>query len=639
MSMSRNTRLATIAALAAVSIGSGVLAVPATAAPSAVAVTADAAEAPRSGTFRAAAPIMVTGQAGWGFKASWHRYITGIAEGTVTTAGGAAQTADGVISYPVAHGTVDPAGRDAEVRFGGSVTYAAPKHKIDELTLSALRVKLVDGKGTLYMNVDSVLEGATASAKDVPIATLAAPAGTLTGGTFDWKKITAALTSEGSKIFALEGRPMYPTGTALDNLALSGAATVPALTVSQVNGLGPETEVTVSGTGYHPGRGVYLAQTVKLPGNTFPSVFGNAAYIRQVAADGTFTTKLKIGETFASGGNTTDCRTTACFVASFNSNSADATWMPSRAQDVAAPLSFGALKVTGQPSSSKVRSGATATFTAAADGDDSVRWERSTDRGTTWTAVPGATSAKLSVKATTALNDTRYRAVFTNTVGSETTSAATLTVTAVPSRITGLNATPEPVAKGSRLTVKGTLQAVGATDETWRALPKTPVVVEFRAKGAKTWTKAASATTDTKGVFSAGATASKDGDWRARYAGTADRAPVNSGSDYVDVKLRTEVKGFNASPEPVRKGRQIKVEGTLRTLDGKWSNTSGHTMSIWFKADGAKSWSKMGTARTNGKGAFWKYFTAKKDGSWKSVLDATSSRLGTTSGSDRVDVR
>ncbi|GAA2250969.1 hypothetical protein GCM10010232_43640 [Streptomyces amakusaensis] len=636
MSMSRSTRLATVAALAAVSIGSGVLVVPATAAPVA-AVAADApAATPKPGSTRAASPILVTGEAGWGFKSSWYRYISG-AGGTVTVEGGATKSADGVISYPVAHGAVDPAGRDANLRFEGSVTYALPEHNINKLTLSKPWLKLVDGKGTLYVTVDSDLEGTVTEPKEVPLATVTAPAGALSGSKLDWKKITTAITPEGAKVFAFEGREMYPAGTALDGLTVSGNTTVPTLTVSQVSGLGAETQVTVTGSGYHPGRGVYVAQTVKLPGDAVPSTFGNAAWVRQVAADGTFTTTLKVTETFASAGKTVDCRTTACFLATFNSHGGD--WMPSRAQDVAVPVHFGEVKVTGQPASSSVRSGATASFTAAADGDDSVRWERSTDKGTTWTTVPGAESAKLSVKATRALNDTRYRAVFTNTLGSATTSAAKLSVTTVPSRITGLNAAPEPVAKGGALTVTGTLQAVGASDNTWRPLPKSPLVVEFRAKGAKTWGKAGSATSDSKGVFSAKVTASKDGDWRARYAGTAERGFANSGSDYVDVKLRTEVKDFNAKPEPVRKGRPITVVGTLRTLDGKWSNTSGQNVTIMFKADGAKSWSKQGTARTNSKGAFSKAFTAKKDGSWKAVFDATSTRLGTSSGSDRVDVR
>ncbi|MFD8714734.1 HtaA domain-containing protein [Streptomyces anulatus] len=642
MSMPRRGRLAALAALTVVSVGAGVLAVPASAAPGVHA----AARAEAGGTTSAAAPILVTGRSSWGFKDSWVRYVTGMG-GSVNVAGGASADAAGRIDYPVKHGSVDPAGRSADVRFGGSVTYAVPSHGITAITLANPRVVLKDGKGTLHMDVttDIAVGQAPVTTPGVPLAALTASADALDGAVLDWTGITAALTEEGSAIFAYQGRPMYPAGTALDPVAISGGVSVPTLTVSQVSELGAENEVTVSGKGYQPGRGVYLAQSIALPGTTYPSVFGNAAYIRQVGADGTFSVTLKLTETFTpSGAPVVDCRTTACFVTSFNSHDGgDPTWMPSRAQDVAQPLRFGvevpAATVTQHPASRTVRSGATGTFAAAATGADSVRWERSTDRGTTWSTVPGATTATLSVKAAAALDGHRYRAVFVNASGETATSAATLTVSAVPTRIVSFNASPEPVGKGAKLKVVATLQTASATDNVWRPLAKTPVVIEFRSKGGKTWSRATTVTTDSKGVVSASVTAVKDGTWRARYAGTADRAAAVSSSDNVDVKLRTAVSGFNASPEPVRKGRTITVKGTLRSLDGTWKNASGQSVIILFKADGSSKWSKLATVRTNGKGVFSKGFTAKKDGTWKAQFKATSSRLGTIGSGDRVDVR
>lgn len=642
MSMPRRGRLAALAALTVVSVGAGVLAVPASAAPGVHA----AAPAEAAGTTSAAAPILVTGRSSWGFKGSWVRYVTGMG-GSVNVAGGASADAAGRVDYPVKHGSVDPAGRSADVRFGGSVTYAVPSHGITAITLANPRVVLKDGKGTLHMDVttDIAAGQAPVTTPGVPLAALTASADALDGAVLDWTGITAALTEEGSAIFAYQGRPMYPAGTALDPVAISGGVSVPTLTVSQVSELGAENEVTVSGKGYRPGRGVYLAQSIALPGTTYPSVFGNAAYIRQVGADGTFSVTLKLTETFTpSGAPVVDCRTTACFVTSFNSHDGgDPTWMPSRAQDVAQPLRFGvevpAATVTRHPASRTVRSGATGTFTAAATGADSVRWERSTDRGTTWSTVPGASTATLSVKAAAALDGHRYRAVFVNASGETATSAATLTVSAVPARIVSFNASPEPVGKGSKLKVVATLQTASATDNVWRPLGKTPVVIEFRSKGGKTWSRATTVTTNSKGVVSASVTAVKDGTWRARYAGTADRAAAVSSSDNVDVKLRTAVSGFNASPEPVRKGRTITVKGTLRSLDGSWKNASGQSVIILFKADGSSKWSKLATVRTNGKGVFSKGFTAKKDGTWKAQFKATSSRLGTIGSGDRVDVR
>lgn len=643
MSMPRRGRLAALAALTVVSVGAGVLAVPASAATPGI----HAAErAETGGTTSAASPILVSGRSSWGFKDSWVRYVTG-SGGSVNVAGGATADATGRVGYPVKHGSVDPAERSADVRFGGSVTYAVPSHGISAITLANPRVVLKGGKGTLHMDVttDIAAGKAPVTTPGVPLAALTASADALDGAALDWTGITATLTDEGAAIFAYQGRPMYAVGTALDPVAISGGVSVPTLTVSQVTDLGAENEVTVSGKGYQPGRGVYLAQSIALPGTTYPSVFGNAAYIRQVGADGAFSVTLKLTETFTpSGAPVVDCRTTACFVTSFNSHDgSDPAWMPSRAQDVAQPLTFGvevpAATVTQHPAPRTVRSGATGTFTAAATGADSVRWERSTDRGATWSTVSGAATTTLSVKASAALNGHRYRAVFVNTSGETATSAAALTVSAVPARIVSFNASPEPVGKGGKLKVVATLQTAGATDNVWRPLAKAPVVIEFRAKGGKTWSRATTVSTSGKGVASASVTAVKDGTWRARYAGTADRAAAVSTFDNVDVKLRTAVSGFNASPEPVRKGRTITVKGTLRSLDGTWKNASGQSVIILFKADGSSKWSKLATVRTNGKGVFSKGFTAKKDGTWKAQFKATSSRLATTGAGDRVDVR
>ena len=90
--------------------------------------------------------------------------------------------------------------------------------------------------------------------------------------------------------------------------------------------------------------------------------------------------------------------------------------------------------VTAQPANTSVAAGATATFTAAATGTPAptVQWQVSTNGGTSFTAVAGATSATLSFVTTAAQTGGLYEAVFTNSVGSATSTAATLTVTSAP---------------------------------------------------------------------------------------------------------------------------------------------------------------------------------------------------------------
>jgi hypothetical protein len=87
--------------------------------------------------------------------------------------------------------------------------------------------------------------------------------------------------------------------------------------------------------------------------------------------------------------------------------------------------------VTTQPSSTTATAGSTATFTAAASGNPAptVQWQVSTNGGAAFANISGATSNTLTLTGVTAsMSGYEYRAVFTNSAGSATTSSATLTV-------------------------------------------------------------------------------------------------------------------------------------------------------------------------------------------------------------------
>jgi hypothetical protein len=57
-----------------------------------------------------------------------------------------------------------------------------------------------------------------------------------------------------------------------------------------------------------------------------------------------------------------------------------------------------------------------------------VQWQLSTDGGNTWSDLAGATSAAYAFTASSGENTYEYQAVFTNSQGSATTTAATLIV-------------------------------------------------------------------------------------------------------------------------------------------------------------------------------------------------------------------
>src|SRR5271154_4926300 len=116
------------------------------------------------------------------------------------------------------------------------------------------------------------------------------------------------------------------------------------------------------------------------------------------------------------------------FLAGGNSGSGSSVRPPTGTTTNVAPA------ITGNPSSQTVTAGQTASFTASASGTPTptVQWQVSAGGGA-FTNVAGATSTTLAITATTASqNGNQYQAVFTNSVGSAKTTAATLTVNFAP---------------------------------------------------------------------------------------------------------------------------------------------------------------------------------------------------------------
>jgi hypothetical protein len=90
--------------------------------------------------------------------------------------------------------------------------------------------------------------------------------------------------------------------------------------------------------------------------------------------------------------------------------------------------------VTVEPANETVVAGGTATFTAAAGGNPAptVQWNVSNNNGATFSPISGATSTTYSFTSSAAQNGYEYEAVFTNSIGSTTSTSATLTVATAP---------------------------------------------------------------------------------------------------------------------------------------------------------------------------------------------------------------
>jgi hypothetical protein len=131
--------------------------------------------------------------------------------------------------------------------------------------------------------------------------------------------------------------------------------------------------------------------------------------------------------------------------------------------------------VTDDPDDLTVDALDTATFTAAASGGTFARWERQLNGVGSFATVAGATTATLSFTAHGAESGSKYRAVFANTTGGETTTdPATLTVDPLDTTTVIVDVDPDTIVVGDDVVVDvdvapapqgGTVQlAVDGTD-------------------------------------------------------------------------------------------------------------------------------------------------------------------------------
>lgn len=174
--------------------------------------------------------------------------------------------------------------------------------------------------------------------------------------------------------------------------------------------------------------------------------------------------------------------------------------------------------ITGNPGSITVATGQRASFEASASGRPTPRlqWQDAARNSTTWRNISGANAETLAFKATAGENGYRYRAVFTNSAGSATTTAAQLTIGTA-------NVVPQ-------ITVQPTSQSVAAnTSATFSAdasgTPNPTVRWEVATDGAN-WTDIPGATSKS---YIATANSGDNGDqYRALFTNDAGTATTNT---------------------------------------------------------------------------------------------------------------
>ena len=150
--------------------------------------------------------------------------------------------------------------------------------------------------------------------------------------------------------------------------------------------------------------------------------------------------------------------------------------------------------ITSQPANAAVIQPATATFTVVASGNPTptYQWMQETPGATSYTAIGGATSASYTTPTTTlASSGTKYECVVTNSLGSVTSNAATLTV-AIP---VGIAIQPASVTVSAPATATFTVVATGTPAPTYQWYIAAPGSNSFAAISGATSASYTSGTT------------------------------------------------------------------------------------------------------------------------------------------------
>lgn len=236
-----------------------------------------------------------------------------------------------------------------------------------------------------------------------------------------------------------------------------------------------------------------------------------------------------------------------------------------------------AATITAQPAAAAACPGGDVSFSVTANGIGlTYQWQVSTDGGTTWTNIAGATATTLTVNAVTAgMNNNRYRVLVNGVCTSDLPSdAAVLTVTGTAS----ITTQPANDAGCSGSDVSFTVQATNAISYQW----------QVSTDGGTTWTNitgATSATYTTAGV--------NDTDNNNQYRVVIDGA-CNS------VTSTAAVLTVHPLPVVTASGPTAAVcSGSAVTLTGNGANTytwnNGVTNGVAFNISSTTTYTVTGT--------------------------------------------
>lgn len=264
----------------------------------------------------------------------------------------------------------------------------------------------------------------TAAASGSPAPTYQWSVSADSGATWsDISGATSATLTLSGVVMSDSGKQYRVTATNSQGSATSNAATLVVTAVAPTITTQPSSQSVVTGgtaTFTVAATNVASYQWQRLPsGGAWGDISGATA--------SSFTTPA----TTVSGGSANNGDQYRCVLTSSSGGT-----VTSNAATLTVLAAAVAPSVTTQPTAQTVTAGGTATFTAAFSGTSpTYQWARSTDSGASWNNISGATATSYTTPATavsggSANNGDQYRCTATNSAGSATTNAVTLTVNA-----------------------------------------------------------------------------------------------------------------------------------------------------------------------------------------------------------------
>jgi hypothetical protein len=228
--------------------------------------------------------------------------------------------------------------------------------------------------------------------------------------------------------------------------------------------------------------------------------------------------------------------------------------------------------ITTQPVSLAINEGQAASFTVAASGTATLayQWRKG------GTAISGATSATYSITASAASDAGSYDVVVSNSAGSVTSSAATLTVTAASSAPA---ITTQPVSQSAA--------AGGSVTFTVAASGTAPLTYQWR-KGGTAISGATSAS------YTIGSVASTD-------AGNYDVIVSNANGSVTSATVSLSVSTTTTTSSALSAAAYTSAMAFYNTL----STTQQTTVQLAWSLDAARKWSNLPAAMVARNGVTW----------------------------------